>query len=445
MGKMNFKNNNQELQTKLQEMRAYDLAVLYRKQKVEVKKRMLSLLDDIQTKNLFIELYFEEQRDLLSFLNSAEQKKLLNHLESDDLKEFIIELPNDEREVIFNLLPKVRGKAIRLLLEYDEDLAASIMTNEFITIEVDASIKEATNKLVTSSQEQDYIETLFIVDNKKRLLGVVDLKDLIIARANVKLAEIMNDDFHFVYDNDTIEKAIQTVQEYDRNVIPVLNHDDQIIGIITAEDVFDEMVADHDFHYQKMALLNDHEMDSTAFRRVSQRLPWLMIDVVLSLVLAVILSIFEATFIQVAALVLFQPLILGMAGNIGTQSLAVTILGLHIGDVSSHKISKTHVMKEALVGLINSFILAVSAFVFVTIFLSLVPTGTQSPVSIAIVVFLAIFGSMFVSAIIGAVLPIIFKKMNIDPAAASGPIMTTINDVVALVLYFGIATLAFVI
>ena len=441
--KVNFKHSDASLKKIFQSMYAYDLAVLYFDFDEAEKKRFLSLVSLSQLSEVFIELEVEEQLDLLSQLEENQKKALLRKIESDDLKEFISDLEEEQREPIYKLLSQVKAKTIQLLMTYDEDVAASIMTTDFIQIQIDSTIKDATNMITTTSKENDYIDGIYVVDDEKRLVGVIDLKELIIARSTKKLEDIMNEDFHFVYDDESIETAIQTIKDYDRKAIPVLDHEDRIIGIVTADDVFDELIENVEYDYQKMALLNDHDSTSSAWTRSMQRLPWLMIAVVLELFVASFLSIFEATIIEVTALVLFQPLILGMAGNIGTQALAVTILGFNTDAFDGKKVPKKHVIKEVTVGFMNSLMLGIASFIFVSIFLSIVPTGHQVPYQIAFVVFIAIFSSMFISSFLGVMIPILFNKMGTDPAAASGPIMTTINDLVALVIYFGVATLYF--
>jgi len=442
--RINFKHSDESLKKQLKKIHPFDLAELYPFLSEDDKLRMLHLIDTSKRADMFVELDVDDQIELIHILDVIEQKGLLRQLESDDLKEFISDIEDQEiQKEIINLLSKVRAKSIELLMQYDEDLAASIMSTEYITIQQDMSIKEATNEVITTSKDSDYIDTIFVVDQNKKVVGVVDLKDLIIARANKELKDIMNEEFQFVYEDATIEQAIQTVRDYDRNAIPVLDKEDRIIGIVTGDDLFDEMIESHEYDYQKMALLNDHESTSTAITRSKQRLPWLMIAVVLNLLIASFLSIFEATLAQVTALVLFQPLILGMAGNIGTQSLAVTILGFHLEAFDAKEMPKQHVVKEVLIGLMNSFILGVLSFGFSFTFLTLIPTGNQQAIDIAWVVFIAVFSSMFISACMGVLIPIILKKYGSDPAVASGPIITTINDVVALVIYFGVATIAF--
>lgn len=425
-------------------MFAYDLAMLYPRFDQDEKKRMIHLINLEKLTDMFVELDHDDQVELLSLLESPRNKSLLKNLESDDLKEFIEALSEDEQKEVILLLPKIKAKTIELLLTYDEDLAASIMNTDFIVVHKDLTIKEATNKVVTTSKDSDYIDTIFVEDDDKKLIGVIDLKTLIITRPQATLSDIMMDDYHFVYENDTIEKAIITVQDYDRNAIPVLDQSHHILGIVTADDIFDEIIENTEYDYQKMALLQDHESTSSAFKRTKQRLPWLMIAVFLNLVIASFLSIFEATIEQITVLVLFQPLILGMAGNIGTQSLAVTILGLHLKEFDSKTLPKAHVKKEIFIGFVNSLLLGIASFGFVTLFLWIVGyQGEPASVYIAGVVFTAIFTSMFISALMGVFVPITLTRFKQDPSAASGPIMTTINDVVALVIYFGVATIAF--
>lgn len=442
--KINFKHSDEQLKKAFKPIFAYDLALYYPLLNEDEKKRLLNLIGLEKMTDMFVELDADDQLDLLDHLDQTKKKSLFRSMESDDLKEFIEDIDEEKRPAIFEMLSKVKAKTISLLLTYEEDTAASIMSTDFVTVGIDETIKEATDHIIKDSKEQDYIDTIFVVDQDKRIIGLIDLKDLIRARSSATLAKILIDDFQFVYADETIEKAIQTVVDYDRNAIPVLDSDDHVIGIVTADDVFDEIIEATESDYQKMALISDHESSSSSWVRSKKRLPWLMLAVVLNLLIASFLSIFEATLAEVTAIVLFQPLILGMAGNIGTQSLAVTILGIHKNEYDGKNIPKDHMIKELLIGLINSVLLAMAAFIFVTGFLSLFPTqDTQLPYEMGLVVLIAVFASMFISALMGVLVPIMFHRNNLDPAAASGPIMTTINDLVALVIYFGIATLAF--
>ena len=442
--KVNFKHSDEQLKKEIKPILAYDIAQSYHELDEMEKKRLLHVIGLDKLTDMFVELDVDDQLDVLSHLEEVRKKSLFRNMESDDLKEFIEDIDEELRPDMFALFSKVKAKTISLLLTYEEDTAASIMSTDFMVVSVNDTIKEATDHVIKESRDQDYIDTIFVVDDDKRIVGLIDLKDLIRARSNSSLSKIMFEDFQFVYQEETIEKAIQTVVDYDRNVIPVLDSDDHVIVIVTADDIFDEVFETVESDYQKMALLSDHESSSSAWIRSKQRLPWLMIAVVLNLLIASFLSIFEATLAEVTAIVLFQPLILGMAGNIGTQALAVTILGIHKNEFDGKNIPKNHVFKEMMIGLFNSLLLGVAAFIFVTAFLSFFPTqDSQLPYQMGIVVFIAVSLSMFVSALMGVFVPMILHRYDQDPSTASGPIMTTINDLVALVIYFGLATLAF--
>lgn len=441
--RINFKHSDALLDKMFEAIHGYDLALLYPSLEDIEKKRMIELIKDDKLSDMFVELEHEDQIDVLKYLSQNKQKQLIKSLESDDLKEFIEGLDVDKQKEYLKYLTKVKAKTIELLLTYEDDHAASIMTTDFITIRDNMTIKEATNKITTTSKDKDYIDTIFVVNDVNHLIGLIDIKDLIIARASQSLKDMIEEEDYFVLENDSIEKAIDMVQDYDRNAIPVLDHHHHIIGIITADDIFDELIEDYDDDYQRIALVQDHTSSLTSIQRSKQRLPWLFIAVLLNLITVSLLSMFEATLEAVTVLVLFQPMILGMAGNIGTQSLAVTILGLHQDIFDQKSKAKKHVFKEISIGLVNSFILAIIAFIFVTTLLSITNSSNQTALDIAKVVGIAIFSAMSISSMMGAIVPLTLHRFKIDPASASGPIMTTVNDIIALVLYFGIATIMF--
>lgn len=439
---INFKHSDEALKKTFKAIHAYDLSVLYPSLEEIEKGRMISLITEQKLSDMFVELEHEDQIDIINLLPEAKQRHLLRNLESDDLKEFIENLEEEDQEQYLQQLTKVKAKTVKLLLKYEDNHAASIMTTDFVTISSDTNIKEATDQIIRFSKETDYMDVIFVTNQENILIGTIDIRDLIIARANQSLTDVMEEDFQYVSDEDTIEKAIDMIQNYDRNAIPVLDKDKKMIGIITADDIFDELIDDYDDDYQRYALVQDHQSSYNALQRSRQRLPWLFLAVILNIITITLLSMFEATLAEITVLILFQPMILDMAGNIGTQSLAVTILGISQDTLDHKDKMKKHVFKEFSVGILNSFILAIMAFIIVTFMLSILKMNDQKPTDIAAIVFLSIFVAMVVSATMGTIVPLVFHKYKIDPASASGPIMTTINDIVALVSYFGIATIA---
>ncbi len=441
--RINFKNSDALLDKMFDAIHAYDLSVLYPQLDEIEKKRMIALISNEKFNDMFVELEHVYQVDVISHLTEVKVKQLFRNLESDDLKEFIEQLDPEIQKKYLKQLTKVKAKTIELLLQYEEDSAASMMSTEFIELSKDTSIKEATYRVIRDSKENEFIDTIFVTDEDKKLVGKIDIKDLIIAREGTILEKIMKSNYHFLNETDTIEQAIDMIQNYDKNAIPVLNTKQEIIGIITADDIFDELIEDIDDDYQRYALVQDHQSSYTAIQRSKQRLPWLFIAVVLNLVTVSILSLFSNTLETVTILVLFQPMILGMAGNIGTQSLAVTILGISKDSFDKKDKVKAHIFKELGVGVLNSLILSIVAFIFVFVLLNVINSNQQKPIEIAQIVFIAIFSAMTVSAMMGTLVPLTLNKFKIDPASASGPLMTTMNDILALVIYFGVATIAF--
>lgn len=440
---INFNQSDQQVKKQLNQIHAYDLAQLYPYLEEKNIDKLLSILTISQKEKLFVELPFAYQVEFIDSLELKQQKQILNLLNTDELKTFIETLDEEDEDKYLNLLEVKKRHLIEKMLAYNDDVAAAIMSTDLISINEKMSIKEATHAVIQSADENHDMDVLFVVDDDNHFVGTVDLKSLIVARPHNTLAEIMVKEDAFIYEYETINQTIQKLKDYDYKVVGVLNEDNQLIGMITADDIFDEISESFDTQIDKMASLGDYQDHSSATERVKIRLPWLLFSVVLNVLMAAFLSVFELTLIEVTALVLFQPLILAMAGNIGTQTLAVTILGIHHERIVNNN-KKKHIKKELTIGLINSTILGVLSFLFVYIFLNIAPMGTQTPIQMATLVSFSLTLAMIASTLSGVFLPLLFVKMKVDPSAASGPMMTTINDLVALIVYFGTATLIFV-
>lgn len=442
--KLNFKHSDASLKKHIQKYYAYDLASMYTFLEDDEKQRFIKLINMQKMIEVFVEFDDEEQQEVFELLSMDQKKKLLRSLETDELKAFVgLYETHEERHALVSMLTKVKQRTVELLLTYEADEAASIMMTDFFTIPIDLTIKEATHMIISQSKDNDYIDTVFIKNEQQKCVGLIDLPTLIVARPNQKLSSIMSDDFPFVYPTDSIEEAIQYVLDYDRNVLPVITEENQIIGIITADDIFDEIIEDYEEDYEAFSQITDYDQTLSAVTRAKQRLPWLFLGVLLNLLTITILSLFSNTLEQLTVLILFQPMILGMAGNIGTQSLAVTILGIHQAEYHEKYKAKRHIKKEMLVGMINSLLLSVIAFIFVYTYLTIFNINEHMPYEVALTVLISLFSAMFISSLMGSSVPLILDHFKIDPALASGPMMTTINDIVSLVIYFGVATIIF--
>lgn len=311
-----------------------------------------------------------------------------------------------------------------------------VMNTHILTLSPTMDVKDAMKKVVKQSNDDTLIDILYVTQDDQ-LVGVLDLKELIIARSPITVEEVMRKNYHFVFEDDPVSKAIDTVQKYDRNMIPILSKTKTLLGVITAEMALDLLAEETLEDYHKLASLNEYDVHSKPLIRSKKRLPWLLLLLGLSLITASVLSFFEATLQTVIILVLFQPMILDSAGNISTQSLAKAILVINEDPDAD---MKPFIIKELLIGLMNSTFLALVGFTFSFIFLWVFQS--QNPnVMVSFTVGLALFVALLVGAVTGAFVPMILRKMKIDPSVASGPFMTTLNDVIALTIYFSLATL----
>lgn len=311
-----------------------------------------------------------------------------------------------------------------------------VMNTHILTLSPTMDVKDAMKKVVKQSNDDTLIDILYVTD-QDQLVGVVDLKELIIARSPITIEAIMRKNYHFVFEDEPVSKAIDTVQKYDRIMIPILSKTKTLLGVITAEMALDLLAEETLEDYHKLASLSEYDVHSKPLIRSKKRLPWLLLLLGLSLITASVLSFFEATLQTVIILVLFQPMILDSAGNISTQSLAKAILVINDDPDAD---MKPFIIKELLIGLMNSTFLALVGFTFSYLFLWVFQNNNVD-IKVSFTVGLALFVALLVGAVTGAFVPMILRKMKIDPSVASGPFMTTLNDVIALTIYFSLATL----
>jgi len=311
-----------------------------------------------------------------------------------------------------------------------------VMNTHILTLHPTMDVKDAMKLVVKQSNDDTLIDILYVTD-QDQLVGVVDLKELIIARSPITIEAIMRKNYHFVFEDEPVSKAIDTVQKYDRIMIPILSKTKTLLGVITAEMALDLLAEETLEDYHKLASLNEYDVHSKPLIRSKKRLPWLLLLLGLSLITASVLSFFEATLQTVIILVLFQPMILDSAGNISTQSLAKAILVINDDPDAD---MKPFIIKELLIGLMNSTFLALVGFTFSYLFLWVFQNNNVD-IKVSFTVGLALFVALLVGAVTGAFVPMILRKMKIDPSVASGPFMTTLNDVIALTIYFSLATL----
>ncbi|VEU81020.1 magnesium transporter [Haploplasma axanthum] len=440
---LNFKQSRHQIAKQLSVMHEVDIAKVFDEANLEEKNIIAQIIPINIIDDVFIELGAKEAIELFGMLDDIRRRVLLEDLSAADLKPLFEEFSEEDKNKFSSLLKLSKRKELEKLIKYDETKAASVMRSDYLTIQYDYEVSEAMKYIIANVTDNDYIDTIFVKKNN-RLVGTISLKDLIVARKNQQIVEFINPDFEYVNEEDNLAVAIEKISDYDIALLAVLNKNKGLIGIITAEDVLEEMALEFESNVDKFVAVGDYDEDSNPFVRAKQRLPWLLASIVLNLVIALFLSIFSDTINAIAALVLFQPLILGMAGNIGTQAIAVTILVLHNKTHETKEARRKHIKKEVFIGITNAIIVGILGFVLSFVFLTLTTFDmgkNVTPLILSLAISLSLVFSMIISSFFGVLIPIALTKLNIDPAAASGPVISTINDLVALVIYFGLATI----
>ena len=315
------------------------------------------------------------------------------------------------------------------------------MVTNYISVNEGASVRGAMSELVRQAADNDNVSTIYVTTEEGDFVGAIDLKDLIRARSQDKLEDIIMTSYPYVYAEEKIEDCIERIIGYSEDSIPVLDGSGRLVGVLTAQDVSElaqESIADD---YAKLGgLSSEEDLSEPTLKSVGKRLPWLIILFGLGLLVSGVVGLFDSVIDSLPFIVSFQSLILGMAGNVGTQSLAVTVRALADETLTARE-KLSLVFKETRVGLFNGIILGVLSFLLVGLFLSLRGTETALAFSVGASTGTALLLSMVLSGISGSVIPIVLKRMKIDPAAASGPFITTINDLVAVLTYYGLAGL----
>ena len=434
--------SREELVDRLSDYHDNDLAEALKLLTAEERKYLYEILGAERMAEIFA--YLDDGEEYLQELTLDQQAKLLSEMDSDDAVDILEEMDDDSKRKILEMLDEEAGEDVKLLLSYDEDEIGSYMTTNFILIHNDLTIREAMRELVRQAGENDNISTIYVVDEKEKYYGAIELQDLIIAREHTELEELISRSYPFVMDHEKISECIEKIKDYAEDSIPVLLEDRTIGGIITAQDIVEVVDDEMGDDYAKLAgLTAEEDLNETTGESIRKRLPWLIILLFLGMVVSAVVGAFESVVAVLPIVMCFQSLILDMAGNVGTQSLAVTIRVLMDENLTTGQKVKL-MLKEMKIGFFNGALLAVLALVFLGAYIHLFKGFSLGySLMISACVGMSLVGAMVVSSLVGTLTPIFFKKVGVDPAVASGPLITTINDLVAIVIYYGLVAVVF--
>lgn len=418
-----------DLAEALEELNAESRKKLYRILGVDRMAEILAYTDNISA-------YLDE-------LSPRQAADVLGSMDADDAVDALEDIDSESRrEQLISLMDGESSEDIRLINSFEEDEIGHMMTTNYVVISQDFTIKEAMRSVVEQAHENDNINTIYVTDKEGKYAGAVELKDLIIAREYVPLNDIISRSYPSVYAAEKTSDIIEYLKGYAEDSIPVLDSDRKIIGAITSEDLVEAVDEEMGDDYAKLAgLTAEEDLRERLSDSMRKRLPWLVLLLGLGLAVSGVVGIFEAVAALVPVVVCFQSLILDMAGNVGTQSLAVTIRVLMDENISG-RVKFRFVLKEMRVGGMNGLLLGTLSFVCVSFYLYLAKgMSFGEGFMVAGCVGLALFIAMIVSSLVGTVIPMFFHKIKVDPAVASGPLITTVNDLVAVVTYYGLAGL----
>lgn len=428
----------EELLDKLSDYHDNDIAEALDSLTASERKRLYSVLGVQRIAQIFAYLddaepYFKE----ISLENAA---KVVSEMDSDDAVDALEDMDDRTKHQIVNMLDQDAVKDVKLLLSYEDVEIGSCMTTNFIVIHNNLSIRQAMRELVNQAGENDNISTIYVIDDEEKFYGAIELQKLIIAREHEDLEDIISRSYPYVLDHEKISDCIEKIKDYAEDSIPVLLEDGTIAGIITAQDIVEVVDDEMGDDYAKLGgLTAEEDLNETTVESMKKRLPWLVALLFLGMLVSSVVGMFEAVVAVLPVVICFQSMVLDMAGNVGTQSLAVTIRVLMDENLKA-KQKLGLILKEARIGLANGFVLGVMTLAVLGIYIHFFKGYDWGHAFlIAACVGGALITAMVISSIVGTVIPMFFHKIHVDPAVASGPLITTVNDLVAVITYYGLS------
>jgi len=411
-----------------------DIAEIMDELPIEEAKFLYYQLSEELQADVLMELEEEVRDRFVASLSSKEIADQLENLDSDDAADILMELPDAKiQEVISQMEDDEAADDIVDLLNYDEDTAGGLMQKEFIQARLDWPVNRALVELRRQAEDVEQVYTIYVVDDLNKLVGVLSLKRLLFASPKTQIRDLYeNKNLVFVKTNDASEKVAKRMEKYDLVSIPVVDLQHKLVGRITIDDVIDIIKEEADKDFQLASGLSEKiESNSSIWRTSRARLPWLLIGMLGGILSAQVISKFATNIGDLPALAFFIPLITAMGGNVGVQSAAIVVQSLAKGNDPFDSILQK-VGKEALVGLLNGALCSSLIFGIAYLF---------NDIRLAIVVTISLFTVIVFAAIFGTTIPLVLNRYKIDPALASGPFITTLNDVLGLFIYFTIGLL----
>ncbi|WP_199120667.1 magnesium transporter [Pedobacter sp. ASV28] len=425
--------DDQLLKATLSEYHASEIAILFESIGKEDQQRIINLLTVEIASEVISEMSEEAHpEELLIQLHPEKRTEIVEELDYDDATDIISQLEEHEQKEILGDLSEDDASSIRNLLSYHEETAGGIMNTQMIKVNLNLTKKDAIDEIVRQSEEIEEFYTVFVVDDEGVFKGIVSLKDIIKAKGNIKITEMVNTDAVYVKADTDQEEVAKLISQYNLTSIPVVDDHLKLLGRVTFDDVIDVLEDENTEDILKISgVSEDEELGGNWVDAVKSRLPWLIINLGTAFLASAVIRYYDGTIKQLAILSAYMTIIAGMGGNAATQALAVTVRRISLYDLTDNQAYRT-VLKEFTVGLINGAVTGLIVLIFAFFF--------DANLLLGLVIFLAMTGNLIIAGVTGAGIPLLLKRVGIDPAIASSIIITTFTDVFGFLLLLGLAS-----
>ena len=427
------------MRNKLEDYHENDLADVFPDLSVAERRKLCRILNLDMLADIFEYIDEKQAAEYLDEMDVRKAAAILSRMETDAVVDVLRMIPKEKRALLLELMDDEARKDMAVIAAFDDEEIGSRMTTNYIEIRENLTVKQAMTELVSQAAKNDNISTIFMVTADHTFYGAMDLKDLITARQDTRLEDLIVTSDPYVYGHELIDDCIEKLKDYSENSIPILDNDNKLLGVITSQSIVDLVDDEMGEDYAMFAgLTAEEDLKVLLKESMKKRLPWLLVLLALGTVVSSVVGVFEQVVSQLTIIMCFQSLILDMAGNVGTQSLAVTIRVL-MDESLTGKQKVELVFKEMRIAFSNGAILGILSFLVLGLYIALFKGKTWTfAYAVSGCIGLSLMVAMVISGAVGTLIPLFFKKINIDPAVASGPLITTINDLVAVVAYYGL-------
>lgn len=412
----------------LNEYHHADIAEILEDLSTQQSTYIIKLLDSDKTSEILMEMDEDDREKILATLSTKEIAEEIEELDTDDAADMIAELPEERQEAVIAQIEDQEHKAeIRELLTYDEDTAGGLMAKELVRVKENWTVTECVKEMRAQAENVTRVHSIYVVDSAEKLIGRLSLKDLLMASPRAHISTVYIPKVDYVDVNEDVEEVAKIMQKYDLEAIPVVDENKILLGRITIDDIVDVIREEAEKDYQLAAgITQDVEADDSILQLTKARLPWLFLGLIGGIGAFVIMYFFEGRLPEEAVILfLFTPLIAAMAGNVGVQSSAIIVQGLANDDVKGS--INNRLIKEMLLAALNGLILSIFLFLFVF--------AWEQEFKLALAISVSLIVVIIIAGLIGTFIPLFLDKRGIDPAIATGPFITTSNDIFGIVVY----------